>query len=101
MNKKTIISSHTLLFIHRGIEKTEELIASGLDLHHFVPGTTSHARPRLSSIVDTSPASSPILSRRATVLEEWSQLQRSHSLSRSEPEKERTVVILCYNKLSY
>lgn len=68
---------------NRSVERAEELIQSGLDIQQFVP--RSHpSRSRVSSLLVTPPPSpSPMMSRRTTVIEEWSQLQRTRSLSHS------------------
>ena len=76
----------------RGLEHCEELISSGLDINHFDP--TSSATPiiaRRPVIVDTPSvaAPSPILARKASVIKEWSNLQRSRALSLSEDDQNR------------
>lgn len=72
----------------QNVERAEELIQSGLDIHHYLPRTRP-SRSRVSSLllVTPPPSPSPMMSRRTTVIEEWSQLQRTRSLSQSKSDR--------------
>ena len=71
-----------------GIERCEGAINSGLDIHQFVASSDStlpSRRPFLFPVGVAKP--SPILARKASVIEEWSNLQRTRALSQSESDK--------------
>ena len=73
---------------YRSVEQAEEKIQSGLDIHQFMPRSRP-SRSRVSSLmlVTPPPSPSPMMSRRTTVIEEWSQLQRTRSLSQSKSDR--------------
>ena len=71
----------------RGIDHCKELIKSGLDINQFVcdPSLPSRRKSLLSTSSATEP--SPILARKASVIKEWSNLQRKRALSQTEADK--------------
>lgn len=75
-----LFSSYTLYLLYSGLRESEELIQSGLDIPRFSVSPKLR-RPRLSSISSVAETTSPIVARRATVIQEWNRLQRTHSLS--------------------
>ncbi|XP_064382411.1 uncharacterized protein LOC135331250 [Halichondria panicea] len=74
----------------RGMRSSEELIQSGLDLPTFVTSSARPKRPHSSSI-SAPDTTSPMVARRANVIQEWNKLQRTHSKSgkeKGEPAKQ-------------
>lgn len=72
----------------RGVERCEAAIKSGLDVHQFVASSDSALPSRRPFPIPLGVAKpSPILARKANVIEEWSTLQRTRALSKSEADK--------------
>ncbi len=65
------------------MRSSEELIQSGLDLPTFVTSSARPKRPHSSSI-SAPDTTSPMVARRANVIQEWNKLQRTHSKSGKE-----------------
>ncbi len=75
------------IYIYSGIYHCKENISSGLDINQFVSNSDPDLygrRPSLATLPDKEATPSPILARKATVIEEWSNLQRTRALSHSK-----------------
>ena len=69
----------------RGVECCEELIKSGLDINHFSPSSSFSSSSERRPCIDFSQVTaSPILARKASIIEEWTNLERTRALSQSE-----------------
>jgi len=68
--------------VYSGVRLAEDKLQSGLDM----PGFSVSSRPRRprASVVPGPDTASPMVARRANVIQEWNRLQRSHSKSGRE-----------------